>query len=268
MAKDNEKALHYELTSETKLNSEGVQLFRIRATRDIPAHDVKKGDVGGWVSSTHVSSGKPRIGKNAWVAEDAEAWENARITGHAHVGGEARACGKARIKGHATVGECALVAGRARVAGKTKVWGDAVIDGHARIRGESFISEGAWVSGHARVEDSTVQDSSIFGHAVVKESRCGAKARISGNAYVHGTVVDFACLSKDAHVESCEDFILLGPFGKQAHHVTAFQTEGWADRAAETETVLREIMMDPINCQLVYAAHRALQARTRRSASK
>ncbi len=63
----NDTDLHHELTGETKRNADGVELYRIRTSRDIPERGVKSGTIGGWVSSTHVSSGKPRIGKKAWV---------------------------------------------------------------------------------------------------------------------------------------------------------------------------------------------------------
>lgn len=38
----------YEFTDEVK-NIDGKTLHRIRAVRDIPEHDIKAGDLGGWL---------------------------------------------------------------------------------------------------------------------------------------------------------------------------------------------------------------------------
>ena len=37
----------FELTGETKTGRYGVTVHRVRATRDLPLHGVKSGDVGG-----------------------------------------------------------------------------------------------------------------------------------------------------------------------------------------------------------------------------
>lgn len=43
----NDTDLHYELTGETKRNADGAELYRIRASRDIPERGVKSGTIGG-----------------------------------------------------------------------------------------------------------------------------------------------------------------------------------------------------------------------------
>ena len=47
--------IKFELTDTTIIHG-GVTLYRIRATEDIPRHGVCKGDLGGYVSSTHLPS--------------------------------------------------------------------------------------------------------------------------------------------------------------------------------------------------------------------
>ena len=62
------KDIKFELTSESIVNAWGVTLFRIKATVNITNHNVKKGDKGGFVESTHLSNGNARVSGNAWVS--------------------------------------------------------------------------------------------------------------------------------------------------------------------------------------------------------
>jgi hypothetical protein len=73
------KDIKFELTSETIVNAWGVTLFRIKATCNIKSRGVKKGELGGFVESTHLSSGDARVSGNAWV------YDNAQVSGNAWV---------------------------------------------------------------------------------------------------------------------------------------------------------------------------------------
>lgn len=64
---------NFEFTGETKVNLLGVTLFRIKATVEIPKHNVKVGDLGGWVS------GDAEVYGNAWVPGDAEVFGGAKV---------------------------------------------------------------------------------------------------------------------------------------------------------------------------------------------
>lgn len=70
----------YELTDEI-LEVACIKLYRIRALVDIPKHDVKIGDLGGFVESeenlSHLDNA--RVTDNAWVSK------NVRVTGNARV---------------------------------------------------------------------------------------------------------------------------------------------------------------------------------------
>lgn len=59
----------------------GVTLHRIRALIDIPEHDVKAGDLGGWIEAERNLSQKGA----AWVADPALVMDSARVTGKARV---------------------------------------------------------------------------------------------------------------------------------------------------------------------------------------
>ena len=70
---------HFEFTDET-IEVCGVTLHRIRATKDLPMHGVKKGDLGGFVEKLVNVQG------------------DARVCGDAEVYGDARVCGDAKLK--------------------------------------------------------------------------------------------------------------------------------------------------------------------------
>ena len=70
--------IKFELT-DTTITHWGVTLYQIRATEDIPRHGVRKGDLGGYVSSTHLPSGAARVFGDAWVSGDAQVSGDAEI---------------------------------------------------------------------------------------------------------------------------------------------------------------------------------------------
>lgn len=100
----------YELTAETK-EIGGKILHRIRALIDIPLHDVKAGDLGGWIEADRNLSQEG----SAWVAD--EAW----VTG------------KACVMGSACVTDSAWVTGKARVMDSARVMGTALVMGNALV---------------------------------------------------------------------------------------------------------------------------------------
>lgn len=78
----------YELTDKTKVIAD-VTLHRIRALIDIPEHNVKAGDLGGWIEAERNLSQKGA----AWVAD------SARVMGSAWVMDSARVTDTALVMG-------------------------------------------------------------------------------------------------------------------------------------------------------------------------
>ena len=76
--------IKFELT-DTTITHWDVTLYQIRATEDIPHRGIRKGNLGGYVSSTHLPSGDARVSGNAWVSGDAQVFGNARVSGNARV---------------------------------------------------------------------------------------------------------------------------------------------------------------------------------------
>lgn len=133
----------YELTGETK-EIGGVTLHRIRALIDIPEHDVKAGDLGGWIEAERNLSQKGA----AWVADEAWVTGLSLVIGNALVMGNARAMGKARVTGLSLVAGNALVTGNAHIINTARVTGAALVTGNACVRGA------AWVTGNAHIMNS------------------------------------------------------------------------------------------------------------------
>lgn len=96
----------YELTAETK-EIGGKILHRIRALIDIPLHDVKAGDLGGWIEAERNLSqeGSAWVADEAWVTGSAWVTDSAWVTGAAWVRGNARVTGNAWVRGNARVME-------------------------------------------------------------------------------------------------------------------------------------------------------------------
>lgn len=167
--------LSFELTGETR-ELYGETYYRIRATRDIPTHLVKAGELGGWVTSTHVGD-LPRIDGEAWVAAEARVFGNARVRGRAHVGSAARIFGNASVDGEASISGAAAVTGYAHVTDQARVTGRARVSGDARISGMATIDDRAQVGSHAHITDNAVISGSVY---------IGGHAYVGGGAYVQG----------------------------------------------------------------------------------
>lgn len=114
---------NYEFTGEeiTKLRGNVLvsrPLKRIVAIRDLPWHNVKKGDLGGFIQF------KRNLIGNGWVADDAYVLERAVVAGKALVSKEAVVEGNAIISGNAVVSGNALVNKNGKVRGYTKLYGN------------------------------------------------------------------------------------------------------------------------------------------------
>lgn len=113
--------MHYKLTDETITLANGIKLFRIQATKDLPMHGVEKDDLGGYVQSTSNLDG------NAWVSDNACVFVNARVCDDAHV------CDNARVFGNA------IVHGNACVSNNASVYGNACVGGNVHIKHNKYI---------------------------------------------------------------------------------------------------------------------------------
>ena len=117
---------NYKFTDETKV-VDGHTLHRIVAVNDIPEHNVKAGDIGGWVEHFY------NLSENAWVGEESCVYGMARVRDEAHIYGSAHVSGKAWVSGSARVGGDARVFDDAWVRGEAHIFGDAHVFGRASV---------------------------------------------------------------------------------------------------------------------------------------
>ena len=143
---------HFEYTGETK-EAYGVTLRRIRYTKFLPQHDIKVGDVGGWIEKDANLSGSACVLGNASVSGNARVSGDAHVSDYARVFCNARVSGNARVLGNASVSDDASVCGEAILSDNAVVCGDAHVSGDAIVSGDAFVCGDARISGDARVYD-------------------------------------------------------------------------------------------------------------------
>ena len=114
---------------------------------------VRKGDLGGWVSSKYLNDGTLRISGEAWVAGDAIVKENARVEGNACVKDNAVVAGSVRVSRCAVVEKAAMVWGTIEVTDWARVGGSARIMGEGRIYRDAYIDTNAHIWGDEGVID-------------------------------------------------------------------------------------------------------------------
>lgn len=260
---------YFEFTGET-LGHGGVTLRRIRATKDLPRHGVRAGDVGGWLQR------RENLSENAWVFGDAKVFKNAHVSMNAKVFGNAEVFGDALVYGDAEVFGYAMVYGNAEVYGNAKVYGYARVFGNAKVfihakvfetakvYGTAKVCENATVFGNARVYENAhvfenakvlgnagvVGNAVVFGNAEVFENAgvCGnaqvyENAKVFGNALVQGTAVIF----ENALVEERNHVLEVKNVGSELVSVTLFRTtEGHHLKVGCWEGTL-ETLMDEVS---------------------
>lgn len=142
----------YELVMHDTIERFGKKLYRIQAAVDMPLHQIRKGDLGGWIESPE---NLPQLG-NGWVDEYALVYQNAIITGDALV------TGHAEVFGHALIHDRAVVRGHARIFANAEVAGDATIADYAMLGGNARIAGIAGLSDYDFVGGDTVIDSARY----------------------------------------------------------------------------------------------------------
>jgi len=195
------------MTKKYKLiRSDKPGLYRIKALRSF--NDVRKGDLGGYVSGKHslghkgdcwvyhdaIVGDRARVRGQARVYNNARIGNNARISSNAKVFGDAEVYNNAQVHDRAQVYDKACVYGKAKVGGDAQVYGDAKIFGHAyiyryaEIYGDAQISGNAWVYGNAQVYGNAMVygDAGVYGNAEIY-----ACAEVSSNAFVSSGTIDY-----------------------------------------------------------------------------
>lgn len=134
---------NFRLTDETKVLRNGTIVHRIEA---LPGNSrVPAGTLGGWVEGEHNLSG------DAWIADDAVAYDSAVVSGsallcdgaqaydHSQIFGDAYICGKAEVYGYAKVYDHAIVADRAKIYENAQAYGYCVLSDTSKLYGDARL---------------------------------------------------------------------------------------------------------------------------------
>ena len=216
--------LHYEFTGESK-EFESCTVWRIRATKDLPEHNVKAGDLGGWVECDR------NLRENAWVSD------------------EAIVCRKSSVRGNS------LVSGNAVITDESNIVGSAKVYGKARII-DSNITDNSEVYGNADVRSSSLyKNSKVYGAATVENTRMEGDCELYENANIYncsindnakvygfcslmgvflrdnstvigleGSTIKGAYFSGNALIKSDKDFMHIQGITKKLKRITIFKT--------------------------------------------
>lgn len=209
-----------------------VRVRRIVATRDIPTHGVRAGDVGGFISR------RVRLYDDAWVGGDAV------VIGPCHLHDQALVTGAAEVREYVDMFDDAVVAGRGRVAGArgmpTGLMGSSIVGDDASVAPGSLIDDtllydsgrvgdsalsGSWVRDRGVVISTAATDSCVDGDALVENCAID-RLRVRGTSRVIGgtdlcLVVDGpATVTGDARIGSNADVRVLGG------DIAVYRTEG------------------------------------------
>lgn len=221
---------HFELTEETR-NVEGRIVYRVRALVDLPHHNVKAGDLGGFVEGEHNLHDEAWVADNAIVCDNAALHRRSRAENYALVMGDASAWGAALIKDHATVNDFALVnqdatvSDYARVSEFARVLWEAKVGGHAALKGHATATEFARVSGWVKMRGfSKVRDrAKISGFAEMDDhAQARGDAVATGLSYLSGSDE----IGKGAFVCSLAEILTVSPVGSESVSLTIAQALG------------------------------------------
>lgn len=156
------KEKKYDFYSSTLHN--GVTLNSIRALKDIPRANIKKGDIGGWIES---ESNLDQY-DDSWIFGDAMVYGKAKVINNSYVFGTARVYGNALINNSAVSGS-AIVSGNAvinnsEVCSDAVVWDDAVVTGstikdHVEVCSDAVVTN-CDIDGKIHIDSNT--DTSEF----------------------------------------------------------------------------------------------------------
>lgn len=197
-----------------------VKARRIQALIDIPEHNVKAGDIGGFVSSRKNLSHEG----NCWIADDAIVYKYAIVKDNALVSGYANVINLFK-KSILTVKDNAVITDEADVAiigrnikkdvhimsigGNTRIMGDAtvynvrvitddvLITDHAyiidarKINGKTVIKDGAKINQGVTISNSDISGNAIIGeNTIITNSKATMGARVPEKCVINDSVID------------------------------------------------------------------------------
>jgi len=195
----------YKLTDEKmEIHTRGQILYRIKALTSFS--DVKKGELGGFVSSEHALSHSG----DCWIYDKAMVCGSAMIIHNAKAYDSAQIWENAIMSDNAEAFDNVLITGKSKISDNAKIYGDSIICDNAKIRGNSEVRGSVGVLGYATVEDSYISGSACIGGASILAERCKVsgdvtikgESDIRGNARISGKIeINSAYIRGNAHIK-------------------------------------------------------------------
>lgn len=167
------------------------KMYRIKALRDIPSHNVKAGDLGGWVNRRNILSHEG----DCWIGGDAKVFVQYNASNSSKVAGNALVTDNAILYG---IGDTAIEISEDAIVEDTSKIFAAVYGIVSRIRGDARVSQ------NATVKNAEVITGKVSGDAlVVESSNVTGDAHVSGKAKVYNsTISDSAMVMGNAVVSN------------------------------------------------------------------
>lgn len=180
--------------------SKDYTFYRIRALKDIPRHNVSKGDIGGWVEHKRNLSQSG----DSWIADDARVGDESMVRADALVSHQASIFGKSYVQDDSRVLHRATVVNTrlddsVQVEGESHVYDSdlrehLIVTQQARIENSRISAEGSLISGNVLLKDvkMTLKNVKIFNEAIIMNSEFGTTSRpitdvmISDKAQLYG----------------------------------------------------------------------------------
>ncbi|QCE32821.1 polymer-forming cytoskeletal protein [Acetobacteraceae bacterium] len=168
--------------------------YRLKALRDIPAREVKKGDLGGvvssyqtlsqtgecWISKDAKALNEVRVFENAWLKDQVVARDYAEISEEACLSGSVNISGFARFSGCANAENNVTICDQAKVSGEVHLYGNVSISGEASLSGKVVLKDNVSVTGQAILDGEALLCDNV---------KISGKARISGQALLKDNAV-------------------------------------------------------------------------------
>ena len=228
--------------SDTVWGKNSLKVYRIKALRDIPMHGVKKGDLGGEVTSEFTLSqeGECWIGRGAKVFGGVTVTENAYIGDKASVfnevyaksiqiAGNVRIHGSARvylsssagylpdyslIRGNVNIYDDAQVINLCLAEGNVDIYGQATllgvkhITGVVDICGTASINQGVVITGDSRIVDNAVieEEATVHNSILRKDARVKARTTVQDGILGEEPVYSGYSLNSISTLEDAEKY--------------------------------------------------------------
>jgi carbonic anhydrase/acetyltransferase-like protein (isoleucine patch superfamily) len=190
--------------------------YRLQALRDIPEHNVKAGDLGGyvhrnvkishegscWVGGNAQVIGKVSIEGNAYIGDEAVVWsddrksqitikDNVKVSGHALIrtvtlvgqkSSETVISENAQIFGFTSVRNARLITGNAKIYDQAKIYYASLITDQTHIFGHANVQDGCQILGFSSISGNA----SVRGSSVIRDTNLAESAKVDGQSLING----------------------------------------------------------------------------------